>query len=383
MEGGGSERQTLLLLRALDREQFQPVLFLRHRRGPLLAEVPADVPIFAADDGADSDPASSVAAPRRIRWPGQELNRQIGCLIDCLRQEAIDVVYARTFHMAMLAGPACRRTGVPYVATVVSLPERAFPLLETRFRWLKKQRLIAAYRRAARVVAVSDAVALAAALFYRLPATSLTTIRNPVDPERLQAAAEVAPVDWQPVSDRTNLICIGRLSQEKGQRELLEGLACLSRRDWHLWIVGDGPMRETLECLTRERGLDDRVTLLGHRALVPPILARCQACIVPSHFEGMPNVVLEAMALGVPVIGTASGGTPEALGAGRYGTLVPAADSQAFGNAIDALLDDPAAALRRAADAQTQGLRDYRLETILPRIAVLLQESAAGGPQRA
>ena len=64
MEGGGSERQTLLLLQELDRSRFQPVLFLRHRRGPLLAEVPPDVPVWAADDRAASSPTRSW-----FRWP--------------------------------------------------------------------------------------------------------------------------------------------------------------------------------------------------------------------------------------------------------------------------------------------------------------------------
>ena len=154
MRGGGSEQQTLLLLEHLDRTKFAPHLYLTHREGDLLARVPDDVVIN------EFQPSRS-----RLYFPGRALGDQVSHLTNMVRSEKIDVIYDRTFHMTMIAGPAARAADVPRVSTIVSPPDRALPLVERRFVGLKKRRLAKAYRDSSRVIAVSQNAADSAARY--------------------------------------------------------------------------------------------------------------------------------------------------------------------------------------------------------------------------
>lgn len=101
------------------------------------------------------------------------------------------------------------------------------------------------------------------------------------------------------------------------------------------WLfVGDGPMREAIESRAAQLGLADRVRLTGRRTDVPRLLQACDAFILPSLFEGMPNAVLEAMATGLPVIGTAVSGTEELIEEGRTGWLIEPGSSDALETAM-------------------------------------------------
>ena len=131
-----------------------------------------------------------------------------------------------------------------------------------------------------------------------------------------------------PVPPRPRLVSVGRLAEQKGQLLLVEASARLRDRgiDFELVIVGDGPMREELEQLIDRLGLRDRVWITGfldNRA-VRRELEAARALVLPSFAEGLPVVIMEALALGRPVIATYIAGIPELVEAGRNGWLVPA-----------------------------------------------------------
>ncbi len=306
MRGGGSERQTVSLLRHLDRERFEPHLYLTHRDGDLLTELPSDVPVHPWDD---------LPPSAGFYFPGRILRRQIAHLRGVIAEASIDVVYDRTFHMTLLAAPAARGLGVRRVATIVSPPEQMVPTIERRFRWLKKRRLARGYRDAAQVIAVSDLAARSARRYYRLPAGKVEVIPNPVDLARLRAVAESSPPP--PRDERPTLVCVGRMTEEKGHRDLLDAIAMTESR-WpesvapmRVWLIGDGPLRGELESLRNAVPRRHEVRFLGASANPAPAIAAADALVLPSRFEGMPNVVLEAMALDTPVIATRAGGTVE------------------------------------------------------------------------
>lgn len=306
MRGGGSEQQTLLLLQHLDRSRFEPQLYLTERAGDLLARVPDDVHIHAYSD-----------APRvgERYFPGRELRAQTGYVSEVLRREAIDVIYDRTFHMTLLAGPAGRRCNVPRISTIVSPPEWAVPLVENRFVWIKRKRLARAYRQSYRVIAVSQQAADSAERYYGLAGGSTDVIRNPVDRQRLELCSRQSPPTRD---DRLTLVCVGRMSEEKGHRDLLTAISMLQPK-WpadlnpiRLWLIGDGPLRSSLQAQwAPHREGTHEVEFLGVQSNPAPFIKAADALVLPSHFEGMPNVVLEAMALGTPVIATRVGGTTE------------------------------------------------------------------------
>lgn len=145
------------------------------------------------------------------------------------------------------------------------------------------------------------------------------------------------------------MVSIGRFVEQKGQLALIDAMARLrdSHPDLHLTLIGDGPMRGAIEAeITRHR-LQDRMTLTGwvDEARVTSELAEAHALIMPSFAEGLPMVVMEAMAAARPVIATYIAGTPELVQPGKTGWLVPAGDVAALAEALTALHDAPPATL--------------------------------------
>jgi colanic acid/amylovoran biosynthesis glycosyltransferase len=146
-----------------------------------------------------------------------------------------------------------------------------------------------------------------------------------------------------PMADRTDLrlVSIGRFAEQKGQLVLLQALAKLRqhRSDIHLTLVGDGEMRGVIEQMIEDLGLTDAVTLPGWQdeVGVRTELAAAHALVMPSFAEGLPVVIMEAMAAGRPVIATLIAGIPELVIEGKTGWLVPAGDVDALATAISEL----------------------------------------------
>jgi len=136
------------------------------------------------------------------------------------------------------------------------------------------------------------------------------------------------------------LLAIGRLDRWKAYDRLLEALARLRRADLHLVLVGDGDLRADLEDQARRLGVEGRVTLAGYRRDVGRLLLASDIFVISSRKEGLPMVLLEAMAAGLPVVATRVGAIPDALGDGQAGVLVPAEDPGALAAAIEALAAD-------------------------------------------
>lgn len=303
MRGGGSERQVLMLAKTLDRSRFDPHLYLTEAAGDLLDQVPADVTIHSFDACPDSN---------GLYIPGRQLRRQTEFLRRVIRDQRIDVLYDRTFHMTLLAGKAAG--AIRRVSTIVSPPDLAVPFVEKRFVALKRRRLAAAYQSSDIVIAVSRQAAKAAESYYRLDSGSVLVIKNPVDTDQLDLLADRPSAQQH---DQTRIVCVGRMTQEKGHADLIDSLTKVcdqwpeSRGQLAVRFVGDGPLRGELESQVTSLGLTKYVQFLGSLKCAAHEIASADALVLPSRFEGMPNVVLEAMALGTPVIATRSGGTIE------------------------------------------------------------------------
>lgn len=165
-----------------------------------------------------------------------------------------------------------------------------------------------------------------------------------IEPE---AFAAPAPLPEGPL----RIVSIGRFSEQKGQMLLIEAMAHLHRVDpeLHLTLVGDGELRGALERAIAARGLGAAVTLTGwlDEAGVRRELAASHALVLPSFAEGLPMVVMEAMAAARPVIATAIAGIPELVRPGETGWLVPAGDAEALAGAVSEMASMPRAALAR------------------------------------
>jgi glycosyltransferase involved in cell wall biosynthesis len=154
--------------------------------------------------------------------------------------------------------------------------------------------------------------------------------------------------EWNLAEHARVLLAIGRLSREKGHAHLIQAAHLLSRNrpevDFQILLVGDGPEKAALEAQTAQLGLQDRVRFTGHQADPLPFYALADMFVLPSLSEGSPNVLLEAMMAGTPIVASAVGGVPETVQDGRCALLAPAADPAALANSIARLIDDPALA---------------------------------------
>jgi glycosyltransferase involved in cell wall biosynthesis len=199
------------------------------------------------------------------------------------------------------------------------------------------------WRRAAAVVANSDGLAELARRFA--PDMAIPVTHNGVDPDRFKPAPD-APRRAD-AEGPLRLIIVGRLVRQKG---VDVALAAMSRVkcEVSLTVVGDGPCRAELAETAVELGLADKVRFLGwlDREAMPKAYAEAEAMVFPSRDEGMPNVVLEAMASGLPVVGTDIPGTRDLVADGVTGVLTAVDDVAAVAAAVEALAADPE---RRAA----------------------------------
>lgn len=187
---------------------------------------------------------------------------------------------------------------------------------------------VAAYRRATRVFAVSESTR-AHLLRRGVPPRRVVTLHNFV-------GLELPAVVPDPDEDGTiRAAFLGRLSPEKGADVLLKALAWTSHRALRLSVFGDGPERERLELLAAELSLDDRVRFEGFRDDVVARILASHVVVLPSRSEGLPMTMLEAMALGRPVLATRVGGVPEVFDASLGGELVPPDDPAALAAALD------------------------------------------------
>jgi glycosyltransferase involved in cell wall biosynthesis len=316
-EWRGGERQVWLLTRALARLGVpQHLVTARHsvlarqarEAGVAVTEVPWDIGL---------DPRALLFIIRRIR--------------------AVEaVVHAHDAHALRLALLArARRT--PVIAT----RRVTFPI-----------RPGGTWQRADHVIAISGAVASA-------------LHDGGVEPERITVIPSGVPLDELahvlPSGVRTRLgwpgdtplaVNVAALTHEKGHALLLRAAAALRTSQPSLrWVLaGDGPERAALERLAHDLGVDDAVRFLGHVDAVAPLLADATVVVSASHAEGLGSTLIDAMALGLPIVATAVGGVSELLSPDA-GLLVPPGDPAALASAVECVLGsaEEAAALGRRA----------------------------------
>ncbi len=141
-------------------------------------------------------------------------------------------------------------------------------------------------------------------------------------------------------------------------------------------IAGDGPLRNRLEETAHAYHLDGQVRFLGHRDDVPQLLASANLVVLPSAYEGLPNVVLEAMRFGKPVVATAAPGTTELVVNGQTGILVPVGDTRLLARAIRDVVRDPALAHRMGAAGRERVEASFRADAMVARFAELYEHLA-------
>jgi len=344
--GGGAERVVLNLLRLLDRSRFRPVLIVLDASGPLHTLVPDDVEVHALDCA--------------------RMRAALKSLVTCIRGVHPAVVFSTFTHMNLpLLSARALLGGARIMVREANLP--SLSLRRLPIPWAVRAGCRVLYPRADAMLASSRRMR-DELLGYGVLASRLHCLRNPVDVERLRR--NMGPMQRAPGPGQ-RFVAVGRLVPQKGFDRLISDLA-RGPPDWHCDVLGEGPERVALEALARRLGARSRVTFHGFVANPAPRIAGADACLVPSRFEGMPNVALEALALGTPVIAT-----PEAGGARELPDVTSAGAGAAFIAAMQAVTvrplvphDWPRPSLLPA---------DFAFEQVGARFNTLLEQTIADG----
>lgn len=325
LRGGGAERMMLNLAGEFAERGLNVDLILAKAEGPYLAEKHPSVRLI------------DLKAPRVLfSLPG---------LVRYLRRERPVALLSALDHANLVALWARRLARVPVrvVASVRSTVSQATAGSRSkRSRWiLQGMRLF--YPRAEAVVAVSEGVARDLAELTGLSREKIKVIYNPVVNQVLFAKSEEAlDHPWFLPGEPPVILGVGRLTQAKDFPTLIRAFALVrKKRAARLMILGEGEERPKLEALVRELGLEREVTLPGFVDNPYKYMKRAAVFVLSSRWEGLPGVLIEAMASGAPVVSTdCPSGPREILEDGRWGRLVPVGDVYALAEAIIETLDE-------------------------------------------
>ena len=260
-----------------------------------------------------------------------------GRLLQLLRREKPDILHSWMFHANLPGRILGRLAKIPIIIS----SERTMGQENSVRHWLNKRSISLVDQ----VICVSRSVADHAIHEVGLPSDKVVVIPNGIDPAQYQnlPAKEQARKSFGLPIESVIIAAIGRPRPVKGYPFLLKAFARISNSypQTHLLFVGNGPDRPRLVNQAESLGMRSRVTFLDDIANIPDLLASIDVLVIPSLFEGMPNVALEAMAAELPVVATAVGGTPEVVIDGKTGFLVPPRDTLALSIAIEKLIENP------------------------------------------
>ncbi len=297
----------------------------------------------------------------------------IWCLWRFLRREAVDLLFCPgnsysvvAVAMKLLLGRRCP----PVVAKISNDLARLDMIPPVRWgyrRWLRLQgRIIERFT--GMVEEMRDEIANATGV----AAARITIIKDPaLTAEQFAVLSAIGRDASEPEVSR--YLAVGRLAPQKNFALLIRAFAAAAPSYSELVILGEGPERPALEALAAKFGVADRVSLPGHCNDTAAWYQNSSAFVMSSDYEGVPAVIIEALAAGLPVVATAcSVGMPGLLGHGAFGLLVPARDEIGFGKALERIHGFPfdAAVARSAANA-------FTLAQAAPRYRSLFVETAA------
>jgi glycosyltransferase involved in cell wall biosynthesis len=355
LEPGGAERCLVELATRLDRSRFSPVVYS-------LGPAPEKQSLVArlAASGVPTHFLGFTSS-----W---QYFRAVGHLSKMLEEQRPEIVQTFLFHANIIGAAAARKAGVPHLISGLRVADP---------RWWRIACERSMTKSADRYVCVSQGVAE----FYRrrgFSAEKLVVIPNGIEIARWRNAKPKDLAELGLPSGRRAILFVGRLDKQKGMDRFFQELPALFRElpDYDLLVVGDGPQAAALERSARRLESHDRVHFLGWQADIPPIMAAADVLVLPSRWEGMPNVVLEAMAVGKPVVATQAEGTVELVGLAALEQTVPVGEWQQFRTQLTSVLRDKSLAADLGRRNQMRA-EQFSLEAVVLRYERLYQSLIA------
>jgi glycosyltransferase involved in cell wall biosynthesis len=327
LRSGGAERVMMNLAQGITERGLPVDVVLAAATGDLLDQLPPAI--------------------RLVDLRAGRVLPSLGPLIGYLRRERPRILISSMDHANLVALWAARlaRRATPVVVTVHTTVSQEIPLRGRLVARLVAYLAGTFYPWAAGVVAVSQGVADDFARTSGLPRDRVRVVYNPVITPNVVALARKAPDHpWFGAGQPPIILGVGRLTPAKDFPTLIRAFAQVRRRrTGRLIILGEGEDRSALEALAKDLGVADDVALPGFRDDAPTYMAGSALFVLSSAWEGLPTVLIEALAAGARVVSTdCRSGPREILQEGRLGTLVPVGDAAALAEAIIDALDRPA-----------------------------------------
>lgn len=339
---GGAQMMLYRLLQGLDRGRFDPeVIVLLDLEGPIRRQIEElNIPVSVLKFKSKLDFAQLVRLARMIR-EGQP-----------------DILHTQLFASDIIGRLLGHLARVPVVITSIrnSYYGGSFRDLALRFT----------ERFADRTTIVSEDAARQFIARRVVPAANLRVIHNGIDPDSFIAGLSLN----QKLELRNNLglpvnsillLCVGSLTEQKGYSDLFRAFQLISDK-WpaaNLVIAGGGPLKNNLSTSIAELNLSDRIMMIGRSDQVPRLMAASDIFVLSSLWEGLPGVVMEAMAAGLPVVATAVGGAPELVVEGETGFLVQAGTPKHFALVLEKALSMAEEERQRMGKAGRQRVEEH------------------------
>lgn len=362
LTGGGVERMKIILAGAFIKRGYDITFVLNKAEGELMSLLPPSIKVVSLDA-----PRTLGALPKLVAY---------------LRRDRPDILLSSMGHNNIISLWARRIANVP-TAVIVSQHNSLSTESSAMGNWQHRilplmYRLFCRYANA--VISVSKGVADDMAETIGYPRDKITVLYNPILFNGFHDKAN-EPVSHPWFEDQAGPVFagIGRLVAQKDFPTLIRAFALIDpSRNARLMILGEGPLRESLQALAAELGVAERVEFLGFKKNPLPYLRAATGMVMSSQYEGFGNVLVEAMACGTPVASTdCRYGPSEILYDGRLGPLVPVGDAPALSQAMTALLDNPV-----SSDALMARSRDFAIDHVVEAYLALFQEALTNAAQR-
>ena len=358
LECGGAEKITVIQANALVARGYKVDLLLRWHRGAFLTDLDPTINVFAPAAGNGS-------AWHSLRF-----------LMKYFRQTPPVAMFSHMEKPSLLALWAGHLTGFTKIIPCIHTDLTTYARLEHSLRRTILKYLVALfYRWAPRIVCVSNGTALSTAALIGTHAPPIDVVRNGFDLEaKRQHMSDDTGIPWLQVKTTPVIIACGRLVEQKGYDVLLHAFAHLrASHPARLLILGEGPLRGTLQTLAERLQVAEVTKFISYHPHPEACFAKSDVFALASRVEGLSNVLIEALIVGIPIVSTdCPTGPREVLANGAFGRLVPVNDSAALATALGEALDQGKASIPTQGPLATH-LEEYSAAHMITRYLDTLQ----------
>jgi len=349
---GGTERALFELIKRLDRGRFNIHVCSLKKEGGF-----ADRIKHAADGFYSLNLSESGGVTALFSFPVALFS-----LMRLIRQIKPDIIHSFLFRANILARLAGNAAKVKNIISSVRVIEEGHPLKHLADRLTASQvKLYTAVSEAARDFTLKT---------LKLPPDKIITIQNGIDMDLVQS---ITPGEFKADGYKINICLVGRLDRQKGHAILLRALKLLvsEHQNLQIYFFGQGPEKKVLKEMVQKERLNAYVLFMAPVENIYPCILQMDMIVIPSLWEGLPNILLEAMALERPVIAAKIGGIMEVVDNEKEALLFDPGNEKQLAEAIRRLIHDPPLAKQIAAQAKARVARDFTMNSCVQKTEAL------------